>query len=202
MVKSTNVCFVCVAAVIVSLACAAFRMDSDSAQQQQPQLPHALQSKQQQQQSSSVLKRPREQSLSGPSAEMDPFAASAAAAGDAMDEDMQHAPAASAAALPPLPPHKSAGGSSGGARQQPQQQQAEVQVDAQPSFRMTPSGQHYYELDDPAAALAALEHDMAALMTEVEAQVSFGCLVLTVHALQAGVFSHIWSGGCCRLKPA
>jgi hypothetical protein len=36
-------------------------------------------------------------------------------------------------------------------------------------------GQHYYELDDPAAALAALEHDMAALMTEVVAEVRQGC---------------------------
>jgi hypothetical protein len=36
------------------------------------------------------------------------------------------------------------------------------------SFAVTSSGQHYYELDDPAAALAALEHDMAALMMSVE----------------------------------
>jgi hypothetical protein len=38
----------------------------------------------------------------------------------------------------------------------------------QGSFAVTSSGQHYYELDDPAAALAALEHDMAALMMSVE----------------------------------
>ncbi|WIA12477.1 hypothetical protein OEZ85_012512 [Tetradesmus obliquus] len=36
------------------------------------------------------------------------------------------------------------------------------------SFAVTRSGQHYYELDDPAAALAALEHDMAALMMSLD----------------------------------
>jgi hypothetical protein len=77
-------------------------MDGESSQQQeqQQQLPTALLSKQQQvqhAQQSSVLKRPREQSLSGPlqgadSAGLgDPFlaAASAAEAADAMEEDAQ-----------------------------------------------------------------------------------------------------------------
>ena len=83
-------------------------MDGESSQQQQQeqqqQLPTALLSKQQQVQhahQSSVLKRPREQSLSGPlqgadSAGLgDPFLAAAAAAaataeaGDAMEEDAQ-----------------------------------------------------------------------------------------------------------------
>lgn len=170
-------------------------MDSETTQQAQLQ-PYALQSKQQQQ-ASSVLKRPREQSLSGAaSAEMDPFTAAAAAAGDAMDEDslqQQHGLSASAAGLPPLPPHKAAGGSGGGggaARQAPQQQQqadaaAVVLPEPQSSFRVTPSGQHYYELDDPAAALAALEHDMAALMTEVVAEVgSSGSLLVAALAAE------------------
>jgi hypothetical protein len=156
------------------LCCAAFRMDSDSAQQQ---LPLVLQSKQQQQQQcSSVLKRPREQSLSRPSLDVaDPFTLAAAAAGDAMDEDarQQQPPAA---ALPPLPPPKPAGGSSNGTHQQHATQAEGALVDPQSSFRVTPSGQHYYELDDPAAALAALEHDMAALMTDVAAEVCALCL--------------------------
>lgn len=154
----------------IMLCSAAFRMDSNNAQQQ---LPHVLQSKQQQQ-CSSVLKRPREQSLSRPSLDIaDPFTVAAAAAGDAMDEDGQHT---AAAALPPLPPPKLAGGSSNGARQQHAPLADSALVEPQSSFRVTPSGQHYYELDDPAAALAALEHDMAALMTDLAAEVRALCV--------------------------
>jgi hypothetical protein len=156
------------------LRCAAFRMDSDSAPQQ---LPHVFQSKQQQ--CSSVLKRPREQSLSRPSLDVaEPFTLAAAADGDVMDEDAQQHPLA--AALPPLPPPKvaaaAAGGSSSDTRQQHAAHAEGALVDPQPSFRVTPSGQHYYELDDPAAALAALEHDMAALMTDVAAEVCALCV--------------------------
>lgn len=83
-------------------------------------------------------------------------------------QHQQHQPAA---ALPPLPPKAGPSSSSGGSRRQQQQQHGDTAlVDPQSSFRVTPSGQHYYELDDPAAALAALEHDMAALMTEIDAQ--------------------------------
>jgi hypothetical protein len=102
--------------------------------------------------------------------------------------DVDHKPplaAAVAAGLPPLPPKHSsavAGSSSPASRTHLPLQQLLAPLSggvgpaggsallgsaaAAAAAEDTSGGtHHYYELDDPAAALAALEHDMAALMT-------------------------------------
>ena len=70
-------------------------------------------------------------------------------------------PPGAAALLPPLPPAPR-----GTVQQQQQQQQSSLQAGPEKlsSLPSSPAGAHYYELNDPAAALAALEDEMAALM--------------------------------------
>jgi hypothetical protein len=106
-------------------------------------------------------------------------AAGAAAAGDDdMDVDakqphvtaaLSSSPSASRT-LPPLPPSLQAAAkacAACAAGSNPARGGDGV-LAVQGSFAVTRSGQHYYELDDPAAALAALEHDMAALMMSLD----------------------------------
>ncbi|KAF6262194.1 hypothetical protein COO60DRAFT_1699466 [Scenedesmus sp. NREL 46B-D3] len=110
-------------------------------------------------------------------------AAGAAAAADddemEVDAKLPLMPAAcsspsSSRTLPPLPPslHATAATScaacaAGGSPARPAGA-GDAVLAVQGSFAVTRSGQHYYELDDPAAALAALEHDMAALMMSLD----------------------------------
>jgi hypothetical protein len=135
------------------------------------------------------------------------FAAAAAVAAAGEDDDMEvdakvqpvaaacSSPSASRT-LPPLPPSiqaavKACAACAAGSSPARPAAAGDAVLAVQGSFGITRSGQHYYELDDPAAALAALEHDMAALMMSLD-KVRGSCCCGVFHFDDQLLLSSFW----------